>query len=71
MCSAQRQRDELRTQYEQAALFQHPKNFESNAPWQRKCAETYKQKKTRAPERGRAELEEGKGGETSALNCIF
>lgn len=37
----------------------------------KKCAETYKQKKTRAPERGRAELEEGGGGETSALNCIF
>lgn len=37
---------------------------------EKKCAETYKQKKTRA-ERGRAELEEGEGGETSALNCIF
>lgn len=29
MCSEQRQGDEQRTQYEQAALFQHPKNFKS------------------------------------------
>lgn len=57
MCGEQRQREELRTQYEQAALFQHPKNFESNAPFQRKCTETYKQKKTRAPARGRARRE--------------
>lgn len=71
MCSEQRQGDEQRTQYEQAALFQHPKNFESNTPCQRKCAQTYKQKKTRAPERGRTELEEEKGGETGVLNCIF
>lgn len=71
MCCEQRQRDELRTQDEQAALSQHPKNFKSKIPCQRKCAETYQQKKTRAPERGRAEMEEGKGGETSALNFIF